>query len=563
MPIDINSPQFKTAFNKLSPEAQRRVLADPESVLLEMALRDQRWPTKNAIPNIAQERSLACYFAPHPTYAGRWPFIMIFRGGNGVGKTADMAFLIAGCTLGPYFMNKEYFNHQYFRECDEIRKKRKFKLRIVCDKTDMQENGSVHTLIKYWIPCAEFKGKTSGGYYTEVKIPAPSIDYKDTIIDVKTFDMDVESHSGSEYDLIVFNEPPPQDLYTENISRLRRGGNAAFFLTPLNQAAYLKKIENGDYPEGEMYVTKGSIWENCSDIPGTRGVLSRIDIERMKRQWYEKDPLEVPAREFGEYISLAGAVFPIFADHAHVIDPIKIQSNWNIYKIIDPHDKKPPFCVWIAVTPLNQCYVFAEYPVENWEVIKSTYLTIQNFVMEFERIQDGRHEQFTYIKERLRILECLGDPNKFADRQPGTGKTMKEEYEWAGNETIFTKINDDIKFGHEQIKKLLLYDPERKIDSMNHPQLYIFRSCKNVIRSFKNYEWAEKQGVSEGLSDKIDQKWACPMACVRYFAVHFEGYQQLSKNRYSEEEIDNDNQESYINEYKPLINDGIPMGRFI
>ena len=551
---------FETAFNKLSPEIQEKILNNPRAILLEKALREQRWPTKNIIPNVAQERALRCYFAPHPTYEGRYPFIMIFRGGNGVGKTAAMAFLIAGVTLGPYFMNREYFNHQYFQECDELRKKRGIKIRIVCDKTDMQENGSVHTLLKYWIPCAEFKGKTSGGYYTEVRIPPPSPGYKTTIIDVKTFDMDTEAHSGSEYDLIVFNEPPPQDLYTENLSRLRRGGNAAFFLTPLNQAAYLKKIENGDYPDGEFYVSKGSIWDNCADIPGSRGILSRIDIERLKRQWYEKDPLEVPARESGEYVNLAGAIFPVFTEHVHVIDPVPIQKNWNIYKIIDPHDKKPPFCVWIAVTPLNKCYVFAEYPVENWETIKLTYLTIKNFVMEFERIQSGRHENFPYIRHRLRIDQCLGDPNKFADRQPGTGKTMKQEYEWAGNETIFTKINDKVEFGHEQIKKLILYDPERKVDSMNQPQLYVFSSCKNVIRAFKNYEWAEKQGIGEGLSDKIEKTWECPMACIRYFAVHFEGHMPELRGEYSDDDdeiVDYDYKQRYIS------GNHTPKGRFI
>lgn len=558
MTIDITSAEFGNALSKLSPEARDKVLQNPEAVLLEMALREQRWPTKNFVPNIAQERALKCYFAPHPE-SGRFPFVMIFRGGNGVGKTIIMVILIVAVTLGPFFLNKEFFNHQYFRDCDKLRKERRFKLRIVCDKTDMQENGSVTTHIKKWIPCAEFKGKTSGNYFTEIKIPAPTPEYKPTIIDVKTFDMDVEAHSGSEYDLIVFNEPPPQDLYTENISRLRRGGNAAFFLTPLNQAGYLRKIENGDYPDGEMCVTKGSIWENCADVPGARGVLSRLDIERMKRQWYEKDPMEVPAREFGEYVNLAGAVYSIFTEHVHVIDPIKIQSSWNIYKIIDPHDKKPPFCVYIAVTPMNQCFIFAEYPVENWEVVKTTYLTITNFVTEFERIQGGRHENFPYITERLEIDECLGDPNKFADRQPGTGKTMKQEYEWAGNETILTKINDDIKFGHDQVKKLLLYDPERPINSMNHPQMYVFRNCKNVIRAFKNYEWAEKQGISDGLSDKLDKKWQCPMDCIRYFAVHFDGYVQKSRKKYSEDEenIDNGRNSDYI------MGNGNPEGRFI
>jgi phage terminase large subunit-like protein len=556
MAFDVNNEAFKAALEKLPVETRERILRDPEHALealeLEQRLRNQKWPTKNAVPNIAQERALQCYFAPHPTYEGRYPFINIFRGGNGVGKTHIMIFLIAGTCLGPYFLNKEYFNHQYFRECDELRKRRKFKLRIVCDKTDMQENGSVYTLLKQLIPMAEFKGRTSGGYYTEIRIPTPSPEYfgDATIIDVKTFDMDTEAHAGSEYDLILFNEPPPQDLYNENIGRLRRGGCAALFLTPLNQAAFLKKIENGDYPEGEVVVTKGAIWENCADIPGTRGVLSKVSIERMKRQWQENNPLEVPAREFGEYISLSGAIFPIFSDHAHVIPPMTIQPNWNIYKIIDPHDKKPPFCVWIAVTPMNQCYVIAEYPVEHWDLIKTTYLTIGNFVLEFERIQGGKHENFSYIQERMPILECLGDPNKFSDRQPGTGKTMKEEYEWAGNEPIFTKINDRIDFGHDRVRKLVLYDPERKLDDRNHPQLRIFSSCKNTIRAFKNYEWAEKQGMSEGLSDKIDKKWECPMACIRYFAVHFDGYQSMNLGGpygFGDNGVDYDDSSLYIN----------------
>ena len=899
MAFDVSNEAFQHVLEKLPLEVRDRILLDPEHALealeLEQRLRTQKWPTKNAIPNIAQERALRCFLAPHPTYEGRYPFIVIFRGGNGVGKTHIMVFLIAGTCLGPYFLNKEYFNHQYFQECDELRKKRKFKLRIVCDKTDMQENGSVYTLIKQLIPSAEFKGRTSGGYYTEIRIPTTSPQYfgDATVIDIKTFDMDPEAHSGSEYDLILFNEPPPQDLYNENISRLRRGGCAALFLTPLNQAAFLKKIENGDYPDGEVVVTQGSIWENCFandnevltengwkllsdtvagdsvltynmekniseyqevistthqfysgtmidvglgilttpdhrmlvnkksripfdllvksaeelkkadimlgyvqnvtydaeyynpfpdkiscenwcefigwyvsegsccgtvsgvvknngvyisqkneekleilsqllhrtkwewhlyggkngmhefrcydkdlhdhlfplgncysmhipryvfkypkewllklwntllitdgdgknryittskhladniqeiliklsfrsslrtwhtslrpcnivgkeyktvdqycvsnitknfytrsaqkvpykrvnysgivscvtvpngtimvrnnkekyplltgnciDIPGTRGVLSRVSIERMKRQWQENNPLEVPARESGEYISLAGAIFPIFAEHSHVIPPMAIQPNWNIYKILDPHDKKPPFCVWIAVTPLNQCYVIAEYPVENWEVIKTTYFTIENFVQEFERIQGGGHENFPYIKERLRIMECLGDPNKFADRQPGTGRTMKGEYEWAGNEPIYTKLNDRIDFGHDKIRSLVRYDPQRKIDSMNHPQLCIFSTCKNVIRAFKGYEWAEKAGMSGGLSDKIDQTWACPMACIRYFSVHFDGYRQMSKDPY-DENIENCIESNDKQEY---IMEKDSMGRFI
>src|SRR5574343_691968 len=103
MVFDVNNEAFKAALEKLPPETRERILSDPEHALealeLEQRLRTQKWPTKNAVPNIAQERALRCYLAPHPTYEGRYPFINIFRGGNGVGKTHIMVFLIAGTCL--------------------------------------------------------------------------------------------------------------------------------------------------------------------------------------------------------------------------------------------------------------------------------------------------------------------------------------------------------------------------------------------------------------------------------------------------------------------------------
>jgi hypothetical protein len=348
--------------------------------------------------------------------------------------------------------------------------------------------------------------------------------------------MDTVAHAGPDYDLIVFNEPAPKDKYNENVGRCRKGGRIALFLTPIDQAEYLYNIENGSYPDGEVNVTVGSIWENCSDIPGNRGTLSRHDIERMIRQWNENNPLEVPAREYGKYMHLAGAIYQIYNPQVHEINPIAIDPRWNIYKIIDPHDVKPPFCVWIAVTPLGNCYVIAEYPVEPWDQVQSTILTIDNFVKEFERIEQGRHENFQYIRQPLNICECLGDPNKFSDRQPNTGKTMKEEYEWSGCQPIYTKINDDVSYRHERVRKLLLYDPLRKVDCLNSPKLFVFNTCRNVSRAFKAFQYKKSQGLSAGLSDKIDKTWECPMADIGYFAVHFDGYQAINVDKYGTNE---------------------------
>jgi len=513
----------------------------------ELKHREKYWPIKDAIPNIAQERALSCYMTPHPTYVDKYPFIMIFRAGNGGGKTCDLAWLLAGVSLGPEFMNKTYFRHQYFYDCMDIRRKRALKVRIVCDKADMQENGSVFEQISKWIPIARYAGfsansdkrsvkrwfedKTSGGYYTKIRIPAPTPEFIETVVDIKTFDQDTVAHAGPDYDIILFNEPPPQDKFNENIGRCRTGGRIAVFLTPLDAAEYLQKMEMGDYPDGEFFVTEASIWENCADVAGSRGVLSKSKIESLIRAWRENNELEVPAREHGKYVSLAGAIFPIYNSNVHEIEPIEIDPCWNVYKIIDPHEAKPPFCIWVAVTPLGDSYVIAEYPTASWPAITSTYLTIENFVQEFKLIESGKNSTFSYIRKPLIIDECYGDPTFFGTKLPNTAKTIKQTYEEVGCETIITNFNDGVAYRHDRARKLLLYDYQRKVDSINKPKAFVFKSCKNVSRAFKNYQYKANKGMSGGLSDKIDKTWKCPMACFGYFAVNYEGYRLEYRDR--------------------------------
>lgn len=505
-----------------------------DRVEFEIEQRRKFWPLRDIIPNKAQRRCLQCYAQPHKTYKGKYPFIKIFRAGNGVGKTCCLAYLLSGVSLGVEFMNPEYFYHQYFEDCKKIRRNRRLKVRIVCKQVDVQENGSVYQEVKKWIPVAKFEGKTSGNYYTCIRIPAPGPEYNETVIDIKTFDQDPVTHAGPDYDLILVNEPSPQDIYNENVGRCRRGGRMALFLTPLNQAEYLAKIENGDYPDGEVDITVASIWENCCDVSGTDGILTRTDIEKMIRQWRENNELEVPARENGEYMHLAGSVYPIFRKDVHVVDPIPIDPKWNIYKIIDPHETKPPFCVWIAVTPMNTCYVIAEYPTQEWSLIKRTHLTIRNFMEDFKNIETGKHPQFLHIKNPLYIGDdCYGDPNKFKCRQSASGLTLKQEYEDFGCESISVNVPDEIMLRHSKVTDLLFYDQQREAKSPNLPRLFVFSCCKNVIRAFRNYQYKSKQGMGEGLSNKLDKTWMDPMDCVGYFSVIFERwYEKIPENNF-------------------------------
>lgn len=501
---------------------------DPDSLaralLIEKENRKKNYPSIDFVPNIAQERALRCLAAPHESY-GDYPKKIIFVAANGIGKTCDIAaILLPGMCLGPEFVNREYCNWQYFYDCAKIRRQRKLLIRLICDAKDMKEdNGSLYQQIKKWVPTAKFKDKT-GEFYQTVVIG-------DTIIDVKTHSMDKVAHAGPDYDAVIFNEPAPQDLYSENIGRLRLGGRAFLFLTPVDNATYLARDVNnpsGSGPEGEIYVCEGNIWENCKDIPGTRGILTMSSIEFMCREWKKEGEEIYQARAFGKFSAFAGTVFPLFCDTMHVIDPFKIPKNWNLYHLCDPHDVKPPFAMWIARDPMNNSYIVAEYPDAEWDQVKRTNLTIKHFCRDFENIEAGRDSKFPMVPGKKADFQ-IGDPNKFKVRLSNTGLTLSQEFANYGFDYDVT-ANDDITLGHDSIRKLIFYDPQRKVDAMNRPRLFVFRNCKNVIQAFKEYMINQETG-------KIIDTWKCPIDLLRYYCDKAEPWQNISPS-----EVENSNE---------------------
>lgn len=513
------SPRAREILASLPIATQKAIYANPKIIQTELANREKFFPSKNLVPNIAQERALECCRQRHPK-TGDFCKENHFIAGNGVGKTcAGFGILLAGVTLGPEFLHPTYFaNHEFFKWCKEIRSKRMLNVRIVCDSADVEENGSVTQNVKKWLPVAKLAGKVGGGksYYTGVEIPSPMAGYEPTKADVKTFGQATTAHAGSEIDVLIFNEPPPQNVYEEEMSRIRRGGYAFGFLTPLNAAPYLIKVIDSPGGDGKISVTNGSIWDNCRDVPGTRGILTRGDVEDQIRRWMAIDPLVADARIWGRFMQLSGAVFKIFNRQTHVIPPRAIPSNWNVFHCVDPHPHKPAFATWMALSPAGDWYVIAEYPVEPWDQVHNTHLTIKNFCNDFQRISDGSHWKFMYMQGAAVQDRHLGDPNAFRCEQPHNRRTFKEEYEWESGWDFDIDIPDGVELRFNRIKELLQYDPQRAIDSMNRPHLYVFDTCENTARAFQNFIYKQKQGEGHGLSDKVDDTWECPIACVGY-----------------------------------------------
>jgi hypothetical protein len=299
------------------------------------------------------------------------------------------------------------------------------------------------------------------------------------------------------------------------------------FLTPLGFGAYLHKIINAQRPDGELAHIEGAIWDNCADIPGTRGHLTRQKIETMIRNWRAANPLEVEARALGKFMHLSGSVFTIFNPHVHVVAPLPIDPKWNIIQCIDPHPRKPAFTVWLALAPMNIWYVIAEYPGEPWDEISATPLTIQAMVQEMNFIEQGSNPKFMFGRP-LNVSERIGDPNGMKAPLANNRTTMETEFnEWLPSQ-LNLRVDNDISLRHNKIRELLLYNTDAPLSAMNSPRLYVFSWCTNVIRAFREYRYKDVGGTGAGESDKLEQTWKDPIDAVGYPIMTVGAWQEPS-----------------------------------
>ena len=75
-------------------------------------------------------------------------------------------------------------------------------------------------------------------------------------------------------------------------------------------------------------------------------------------------PHELEARKSGAPISGGGKIWPSFKREIHVIENehFKINPQWPIVQIADPHGARPTFSAWAQVTPQDRLIIFHEWP---------------------------------------------------------------------------------------------------------------------------------------------------------------------------------------------------------
>jgi hypothetical protein len=297
---------------------------------------------------------------------------------NRVGKTELEPIIAFSVMFGEWPWNGEkiVFPHNKPR-----------KVRVVGQGWESHVETVVMPKLNDWWPKARkvLKSKNNQG------IDASWIDTKTkSSLEVMSTVQKSSTFEGWEGDLVIFDEPPPREIWVAcSRGLIDRNGRALIGATLIKEAWIYRDLIKRRNPDGSpdlsVFTCNAVIYDNVSKCKLCNEMILRIEQEGGKqygvcpthgRQWdYLKygltldgvkefikdlDPQEIEARIFGKPFNLQTLVFPKFDRQSHVKERFKMPLDALIDIQIDFHPSKKWAVVFLATTKNGFKYVCDE-----------------------------------------------------------------------------------------------------------------------------------------------------------------------------------------------------------
>lgn len=498
----------------------------------EIFRRMQQHPWKFFLPNRAQADLYRAVGMLTPEKR-----IFLLTSGNGAGKSSGVINLIANLVFpdtnifdditdvqtGEHFTG--FFDYPFFQNYPEGWPK---KIWYVSNKDSLK---SIYDEFCQWIPENLWDGKKEG----KQSIPVSTIEFKhsDWKIQFMTTDQEPDTFESANVGIMIFDEPPPRDIYVASISRLRKGGIILIPATPLTKAAYfLDDIIDRIGIDPDKWWQTVDVWKNCIERAGEwdlgiygihpKGALHEKDILFTLRN-FDVDELE--AREKGVFAHLSGLVYKGYNPQKVLVKrEFTKLASWYMYRfVVDPHDRRPPIACWYKIDNFGSKHIIREWPSihdscyggKKFHEIRSAHpYMIKDFVkwwIEIEKELQINHDR----------LFSIMDPNYGRKPDIATGQTLAEKFEEEFSKQGFPRkfnvsVNDDLSSGHAAVKDLI----RPGVDGW--PQLTVDPDCVNIDYGFRHYmydDWEGKTAEKRIHNEKVLEHGKDAMDLVRYEAM--------------------------------------------
>ena len=280
-------------------------------------------------------------------------------------------------------------------------------------------------------------------------------------IGFKSCDQGREKFQGTSLDYVWFDEEPPYDIYCECRMRvLDKDGDIFGTMTPLKGMTFVYD---------EIYMNKfndPNIW--CEFMQWDDNPFISERAKNSMKQSMSAD--ELKSRQYGEFMEMGGRVYPEFDENVNVIEPFDIPYEWQDRLSIDPGLKNPLSCHWYAVDYDGNIYVVAEHYDREKDIGYHSEA--------IHRISDSLH----WHRNSNGMIEALID--SAANQTTLASSKSVSDLFYEHGILVNTHVNKDVFSGIQRVKSYLK-------NSQGETKLYIFNTCKNLIREIKSYRWGK------------------------------------------------------------------------
>lgn len=280
-------------------------------------------------------------------------------------------------------------------------------------------------------------------------------------IGFKSCDQGREKFQGTSLDYVWFDEEPPYDIYAECRMRvLDTNGDIFATMTPLKGMTFVYE---------DIYMNRfndENIWYEFMQWDDNPYISE--DAKKAMKASMSQD--ELRSRQFGEFMDSGGRIYPEFDENIHVIEPFDIPYDWQDKISIDPGLKNPLSCHWYAVDYDGNVYVVAEHYDREKD--------IEYHSNRIHEISDDLH----WHRNSNGMIEGLID--SAANQTTLASRKSVSDLFYDYNILVNSNVNKDVFSGIQRVKSYLK-------NALGETRLYIFNTCKNLIREMKGYRWGK------------------------------------------------------------------------
>lgn len=159
-----------------------------------------------------------------------------------------------------------------------------------------------------------------------------------------------------------------------------------------------------------------------------------------------------------------GVAFPEWRREVHVCKPFSIPAEWARWRAVDYGYGVPFCCLWGALSPAGTLYVYRE-------------------LYQAGLLDRDQAQQIRVYSAGERIRATFGDPNSFWTERHNGYVIQAPATAYAEMGVPLTRGIDNRRVGKARVHELLAWTPAEGGRPMFPPQLQVFETCSNLIRT--------------------------------------------------------------------------------